>query len=203
MSRLRSDGVGSTDVIDNLGRLQQATFVNEGNLMELIFTSRKPEAKEFRAWVCNEVLPSLMNKGYYAMKEVSPAMVLMEMSKQLIEYERRFGDIDNKFVNVDNTLFSHTQGINDNRTMINEVQRIQRQLIETGYISVKSFMVYHSIDMNTIDPAYLGRVCSNMCNSKGIPMGNEPSDRWNVVNTYPYSVVLESFQQITFNKTNN
>lgn len=29
MSRLRSDGVGTTDVIDSMGRLQQATFVNE------------------------------------------------------------------------------------------------------------------------------------------------------------------------------
>lgn len=86
--------------------------------------------------------------------------------------------------------------------MIDEVQRIQRQLIETGYISIKSFMVYHNIDMNTIDPAHLGRVCSNICNSQGIPMGNEPSDKWNFVNTYPYQVVFESFRQIAFNKTN-
>ena len=189
MSRLRPDGVGSTDVIDSMGRLQQATFVNEGNLMELIFTSRKPEAKEFRAWVCNEVLPSLMNKGYYAVKEVSPAMVLVEMSKQLVEHERR--------------LTTTEQNVSDNTVRIDEVQRIQRQLIETCYISVKSFIVYHNIDMNTIDPAHLGRVCSNICNSQGIPMGTEPSDRWNFVNTYPYSVVLEAFQKIMFNKVNN
>lgn len=189
MSRLRPDGVGSTDVIDSMGRYQQATFVNEGNLMELIFTSRKPEAKEFRAWVCNEVLPSLMNKGYYAMKEISPAMVLVEMSKQLVEHERR--------------LTTTEQNVSDNTVRIDDVYRIQRQLIETGYISVKSFIVYHNIDMNTIDPAHLGRVCSNICNSQGIPTGTEPSDRWNFVNTYPYSVVLEAFQKITFNQVNN
>ena len=143
-----------------------------------------------------------MNKGYYAMKEVSPATMFMEMSKQMLEYERKFSGIDNTLIVYGQDINYNKQAINDNRNMIDEVQRIQRQLIETSYISVKSFIVYHDIDMNTIDPAHLGRVCSNTCNSQGIPMGNEPSDKWNFVNTYPYQVVFESFQQIAFNKTN-
>ena len=202
IERLDPKGVHSMNTPTN-GGIQQITFVNLGNLFNTIFTSRKPEAKTFANWVNNEVLPSLMYKGYYTMKEVSPAMMFMEMSKQMLEYERRFSNIDSTLIVHGQSISNHDQAISDNRNMIDEVQRIQRQLIETGYISVKSFMVYHNIDMNTIDPAYLGRVCSSTCNSQGIPMGNEPSDRWNFVNTYPYQVVFESFQQITFNKINN
>ena len=183
-------------------RFDDVTFIDQGNLFKIIFTSRKPEAQNFANWVYNTVLPSLMNKGYYAMKEVSPATMFMEMSKQMLEYERKFSSIDNTLIVYGQDINYNKQDINDNRNMIDEVQRIQRQLIETGYISIKSFMVYHNIDMNTIDPAHLGRVCSNTCNSQGIPMGNEPSDKWNFVNTYPYQVVFESFQQIAFNKTN-
>ena len=100
-----------------------------------------------------------MNKGYYAMKEVSPATMFMEMSKQMLEYERKFSSIDNTLIVYGQDINYNKQAINDNRNMIDEVQRIQRQLIETSYISVKSFIVYHDIDMNTIDPAHLGRVC--------------------------------------------
>ena len=67
MRRLSPDGGCSTPVIDSLGRTQQATFINEGNLFRLITGSRKPEAKKFTDWVCDVVLPSLNSKGYYIM----------------------------------------------------------------------------------------------------------------------------------------
>lgn len=195
MERLLPKGVHTMNLLTN-GGIQQATFVDQGNLFKIIFTSRKPEAQNFANWVSYEVLPSLMNKGYYAMREVSPAMVLVEMGKQLLEHEKRFA-------NIDNTLIVYKQDISDNRIMAQEVQRVQRQLIETGYISVKSFIVYHNLDTNTFDPAHLGRTASHICNSQGIPMGNEPSDNWNFVNTYPYQVIFEAYQKIMFNKVNN
>lgn len=39
--------------------------INESGLYNLIFQSRKPEAKAFRKWVTSEVLPSIRKKGYY------------------------------------------------------------------------------------------------------------------------------------------
>ena len=186
---VKADGTPAIQYVDT-------TFIDQGNLFKIIFTSRKPEAQNFANWVSYEVLPSLMNKGYYAMREVSPAMVLVEMGKQLLEHEKRFA-------NIDNTLIVYKQDISDNRIMAQEVQRVQRQLIETGYISVKSFIVYHNLDTNTFDPAHLGRTASHICNSQGIPMGNEPSDNWNFVNTYPYQVIFEAYQKIMFNKVNN
>lgn len=64
--RLDEDGVSTTDVIDNLGRNQKTNAVTEAGLYEVIFMSRKPEAKAFRRWVTNEVLPSIRKHGMYA-----------------------------------------------------------------------------------------------------------------------------------------
>lgn len=64
-NRLNKHGVDTTEVIDNLGRTQQATFINESNLYKLAFTSRKKEAEEFTEWVTSEVLPSIRKHGGY------------------------------------------------------------------------------------------------------------------------------------------
>lgn len=59
-------GVISNEIInDSLGREQQATFINEDALYDVIFDSRKPEAKQFRKWVVSEVLPSIRKTGGY------------------------------------------------------------------------------------------------------------------------------------------
>lgn len=64
-TRLKEDGVGSTDVIDALGRAQTADFINESNMYKLVFQSRKPEAERFSDWVTSEVLPAIRQHGAY------------------------------------------------------------------------------------------------------------------------------------------
>jgi prophage antirepressor-like protein len=44
---------------------QEMTIINESGLYSLILTSRKPEAKRFKKWVTNEVLPSIRKTGSY------------------------------------------------------------------------------------------------------------------------------------------
>ena len=61
-----SDEVVSTDlIVDSMGREQQALFVNEDGLYDVILDSRKPEAKAFRKWITSEVLPSIRKTGGY------------------------------------------------------------------------------------------------------------------------------------------
>lgn len=64
--RLKQDGVGTTEVIDNLGRTQWALFITESNLYKCVFQSRRPDAEKFQDWVCEEVLPSIRKHGAYA-----------------------------------------------------------------------------------------------------------------------------------------
>ncbi len=53
---------------------KEMNLVNESGLYNLIFQSRKPEAKAFRKWVTSEVLPAIRKTGRYELKRrvVSP-----------------------------------------------------------------------------------------------------------------------------------
>jgi len=66
--RLDDDEV-RVSVIPTPSGKQEANLVTESGLYNLIFQSRKPEAKIFRKWVTSEVLPSIRKKGYYVLEE--------------------------------------------------------------------------------------------------------------------------------------
>lgn len=70
-----------TDAVKNLDDDEQSRYclgsggsdriiINESGLYNLIFRSRKPEAKKFRKWVTAEVLPSIRKTGMYVAPEV-------------------------------------------------------------------------------------------------------------------------------------
>lgn len=62
-----ADGVVSIHPMkDALGREQNANFVNEDGLYDVILDSRKKKAKMFRKWITAEVLPSIRKHGAYA-----------------------------------------------------------------------------------------------------------------------------------------
>lgn len=64
--RLGDDVISNHPIKDSLGRTQQATFVNEDGLYDVILDSRKPEAKRFRRWITSDVIPSIRKHGAYA-----------------------------------------------------------------------------------------------------------------------------------------
>lgn len=68
-SRLKKDGVVTTETIDKLGRRQNANFINESNLYKVIFQSRKTNAENFTDWVTSEVLPTIRKHGAYMTPE--------------------------------------------------------------------------------------------------------------------------------------
>lgn len=59
------DEFSTTEVIDSIGRRQQAYIISEPGLYRLVMRSRKPEAKEFQRWVTHEALPSIRKHGAY------------------------------------------------------------------------------------------------------------------------------------------
>ncbi|MBF7081874.1 phage antirepressor [Desulfallas sp. Bu1-1] len=52
-------------LMDTLGGPQKMLAVNEYGLYNLIFSSRKPEARAFRRWVTHEVIPAIRKTGKY------------------------------------------------------------------------------------------------------------------------------------------
>ncbi|WP_242224548.1 BRO family protein [Bacillus cereus group sp. BfR-BA-01380] len=60
------------DVISNdtPGGKQNLIHVNEYGLYNLVFMSKKPQAKEFKKWVTHEVIPSIRKHGAYMTDQV-------------------------------------------------------------------------------------------------------------------------------------
>lgn len=97
-TRLKEDGVISNEVIDSLGRKQQANFINESNMYKLIFQSRKDSAERFTDWVTMEVLPAIRKHGAYAVDELlnNPDMAIKAFTALKEEREK------NKTLQADN-----------------------------------------------------------------------------------------------------
>lgn len=83
MRRLEDGVVTIHPIVDSLGREQQANFVNEDGLYDVILDSRKPEAKQFRKWITSEVLPSIRKTGTYSVQPSLPKTYL-EALKELV-----------------------------------------------------------------------------------------------------------------------
>lgn len=64
--RIDADALSTAEVIDSMGRTQQARIVSEPGMYEVIFLSRKPEAVNFRRWITAEVLPAIRKTGSYS-----------------------------------------------------------------------------------------------------------------------------------------
>lgn len=50
-ARLEDDNLLKVPVKDSLGRIQETSIVSEFGIYEAVFSSRKPEAKDFKRWV--------------------------------------------------------------------------------------------------------------------------------------------------------
>lgn len=59
VSRLDDDEKDAVGITDAIGREQQTTIISESGVYALVFTSRKPEAEQFKRWIRKEVLPSI------------------------------------------------------------------------------------------------------------------------------------------------
>lgn len=73
MKRLDGEVVSIHPITDSLGRVQNAKFVNEDGLYDVILDSRKPEARKFRKWITSEVLPTIRKTGSYNLQRTPVA----------------------------------------------------------------------------------------------------------------------------------
>jgi|GEM_PF-4849811 len=57
--------------IPTSGQRRRMLFINESGIYSLIFRSNKPEARPFRKWITNEVLPAIRKTGSYSLGDSS------------------------------------------------------------------------------------------------------------------------------------
>lgn len=69
LKKIDKDDVILNEVADSLGRMQKTSFVNESGLYELIFSSRKKEATDFKKFVYKKILPEIRKTGSFNVKQ--------------------------------------------------------------------------------------------------------------------------------------
>ena len=135
-SRLNEYGVGTTDIIDSLGRIQKADFINESNLYKLVFQSRKPQAEKFSDWVTSEVLPTIRKHGAYMSSEViektlSDPDYLIRLATNLKEEKAKRALAEAQIErNKPKVLFADSCEVAENSILIGE---FAKRLKQNGY----------------------------------------------------------------------
>lgn len=128
------DEFSTAEVIDSIGRRQQAYIISEPGLYRLVMRSRKPEAKEFQRWVTHEVLPSIRKTGGYIpttdadddMTILAKAVMIgqrtMEAQKQKIaEQQTRIVELEPK------ARFADAVAASDGTCLVGELAKMLRQ----------------------------------------------------------------------------
>ena len=106
------DDVLKRNLIDSLGRKQQAIFINESGLYSLILSSKLDSARRFKHWVTSEVLPSIRKQGGYMMvrpdesNEVILARALQIMQDALQRRDEQIAQLQPKADYADHVLDS-------------------------------------------------------------------------------------------------
>jgi prophage antirepressor-like protein len=77
----KDDYRDGADSVDTLGGVQKVLTVSEGGLYDLIFKSRKPEAKPFKKWVTHELIPTIRKTGAYITDRANPVMLREKASE--------------------------------------------------------------------------------------------------------------------------
>ena len=148
-------GVVSNHPLETNGGIQQALFVNEDGLYDVILDSRKPEAKAFRKWVTSEVLPAIRKSGGYMVStpEETPEEIMarallvandtIERNKKKLELvEKKNERLEHRVQTQDGMLearsnhikqllpaatFAHAVKTSDRSILIGELARIIKQ----------------------------------------------------------------------------
>ncbi|MFQ9560469.1 MAG: phage antirepressor [Bifidobacterium bifidum] len=128
------DEFSTAEVIDSIGRRQQAYIISEPGLYRLVMRSRKPEAKEFQRWVTHEVLPAIRKTGGYIpttdadddMTILAKAVMIgqrtMEAQKQKIASQQsRIVELEPK------ARFSDAVAASDGTCLVGELAKMLRQ----------------------------------------------------------------------------
>lgn len=97
--RIEADALSTAEVTDAIGRKQSARIVSEPGMYEVIFLSRKPEAREFKRWITGTVLPEIRRTGSYGTPAFDPASLSRQEILRLAlnaEEERLALETENK-----------------------------------------------------------------------------------------------------------
>lgn len=128
------DEFSTTEVIDSIGRRQQAYIISEPGLYRLVMRSRKPEAKEFQRWVTHEVLPQIRKTGgYIPTTDVDDDMTILAKAvmigqRTMEEQKRRIATQESHIKELEpKARFADAVAASDGTCLIGELAKMLRQ----------------------------------------------------------------------------
>jgi len=127
ISRLDDDEKNTVVITDGNRGNPNMTIVSESGVYALVFTSRKPEAKQFKRWVTHEVLPSIRkNGGYIANQEnLTPEQIVANaliVAKNIITEKDKLLEAQRPKV-----LFADAVSASKSSILIGELAKILKQ----------------------------------------------------------------------------
>ena len=120
--------------MDTLGGKQGMTAVNEYGLYNLVLSSRKPEAKEFKRWITHEVIPSLRKYGIYTMPDFLKKHGLPDFTNPTIaarawadERELRVKAENKILADKPKTIFADAVATSQTSILVGDMAKLLRQ----------------------------------------------------------------------------
>lgn len=137
--RLSDDVLSTHPISDSLGRKQEAVFVNEDGLYDVVLDSKKKSAKKFRKWVTSDVVPSIRKNGAYMTPDtieqvLSDPDTIIKIATNLKEEQQKRKEAEKQLEdNKPQYLFSQAVTVSQSCCTVNEMAKILKQNgIDTG-----------------------------------------------------------------------
>ena len=128
------DEFSTTEVIDSIGRRQQAYIISEPGLYRLVMRSRKPEAKEFQRWVTHDVLPQIRRTGGYIPTSESDsdedimARAVLVARKTIERKNQQIASQQSRIVELEpKARFADAVAASDGTCLVGELAKMLRQ----------------------------------------------------------------------------
>lgn len=118
--KIRGSQNATPSIMDNMGREQYPTWINESGLYALIFGSKLESAKRFKHWVTSEVLPAIRKTGTYNLTPQNHMELMFQDMK--MEWKLVYAQINNLSDVVEKQNKQFTQVV-DNMTLTTVQQR--------------------------------------------------------------------------------
>ncbi len=132
-------------------KVRNITLITESGLYDLVLSSKKKEAKDFRRWITKEVLPSIRKNGYYIDNNNITQEQLDKLQKEKDELEIKLKEANELIDNELNADYFYT--IRE----VREIFGLWEDEFSTDRLKEVSEKLNHHI--RQLKGEYYGRLC--------------------------------------------
>jgi prophage antirepressor-like protein len=178
----------------SMKNITKLAIINESGLYNLIFESKKKEAKEFKKWVTSEVLPTIRKTGGYNIAPTLPStntLDILELSIRQMREHQNILDKQQKQLNViENNIEVQTE-IFDKK-----LERLEDCINnDDGYFRVVAYGINHNVSLPLEKASQIGKIASRISKRKKVFIGLTADGKYGHVNTYHKDILKLAFEE--------